>query len=560
VKELGFSIAHIRNVDEHIINDVVPGSLAHKSGLKVDDYLIEVNGENVERMSHTDTVGRIVQLSKNPNVDICLLVRQRDQLNSPSKSDNKQFNGLTSIVNEVLNDNYEERLPPPPPVKIDSTSNSKLASSSSNLNELPTNSPPLHTLPVAASIYPEIRVCEFVGYPRGTQLGLVITSDDYSHDIVKVADDGPAHKAGLCKGDVILTVNEVNVEGDLTAIENLNDFSEIKPLRVVVASRYAYEWSKLLRIRISDRDWPNIRRIRTTKMNHHQSSFNESKSGNNSKLKSNLTRSNINTISNTSPSYYNNNNNNNKENNYRDSQSAVDLDETYVYHRPSPVNHNSNINNTNRRYQQLRNTSSNSSNNLQQQQQRHQPQININVQHQHRCFTPTPTLAQQQQRTHTPSHQLYSQYYPTRSQTSTGSSTMNHPYHQQQQHRDDGCSMHSILSTLSRSAVDITADGKVLRMCTLILNPDSSSPVDSEFGFDLVTKVRNSTDTLNASYNNNDSNNYTSTLRSASTSYGDYFIDTVDEMSPANLAGLKSGDRLVEVDGCDVKHKTFEEV
>ena len=95
---------------------------------------------------------------------------------------------------------------------------------------------------------------------------------------------------------------------------------------------------------------------------------------------------------------------------------------------------------------------------------------------------------------------------------------------------------HSLLSTLSRSAVDITADGKVLRMCTLILDPTSPLPSDSEFGFDLVTKV------------------------GAGIRTGDYYIDTVDEDSPASVSGLKSGDRLVEVDGIDVKNKTFEQV
>lgn len=44
-------------------------------------------------------------------------------------------------------------------------------------------------------------MCEFIGYPRGTQLGLVVTSDEYSHDIVKVADDSPAARCGIVKGN-----------------------------------------------------------------------------------------------------------------------------------------------------------------------------------------------------------------------------------------------------------------------------------------------------------------------------------------------------------------------
>ena len=71
-------------------------------------------------------------------------------------------------------------------------------------------------------------------------------------------------------------------------------------------------------------------------------------------------------------------------------------------------------------------------------------------------------------------------------------------------------------------------------MCTLYLDPSSNNPADSEFGFDLVTKVGRQ--------------------------IGDYFIDTVDEDSPACVSGIKPGDRLVEVDGIDVKNKTFEQV
>lgn len=48
--------------------------------------------------------------------------------------------------------------------------------------------------------YPDVKVCEFIGYPRGTQLGLVVTSDDYSHDVVKVAEGSPADQCGIVKG------------------------------------------------------------------------------------------------------------------------------------------------------------------------------------------------------------------------------------------------------------------------------------------------------------------------------------------------------------------------
>lgn len=41
------------------MSDVIPGSVAHKAGVKVDDHLLEVNGENVEDLSHDEVVDKI---------------------------------------------------------------------------------------------------------------------------------------------------------------------------------------------------------------------------------------------------------------------------------------------------------------------------------------------------------------------------------------------------------------------------------------------------------------------------------------------------------------------
>ena len=51
----------------------------------------------------------------------------------------------------------------------------------------------------------------------------------------------------------------------------MNNFSETRPLKVLAASRYAYEWSKLLRIRITERDWPNVKKCSTKYIPHYQS-------------------------------------------------------------------------------------------------------------------------------------------------------------------------------------------------------------------------------------------------------------------------------------------------
>lgn len=259
--ELGFSIARMKNFNEHIINEVVPGSLADLSGLKPNDCLLEVNGENVENKSHADTVKKISELKRLKNVDINLLVVQKEHLNIQSSLQNaNNLNKVSSVSTPDL-------------LNIDNGTNKNIVSivnnNYNNNNRLPKSTSTKRvdsagTLPVSASKnknnYPEIKVCEFIGYPKGTQLGLVVTSDECSHDIVKVADNSPAAKCGIVKDDVIIAVNDVNVEGNPSSIELLNDFGEHKPLKILVASKFAYEWSKLLQIKIAEKDWPNIKK------------------------------------------------------------------------------------------------------------------------------------------------------------------------------------------------------------------------------------------------------------------------------------------------------------
>lgn len=254
--ELGLSIARIKNVSEHVINDVVPGSIAEVAGVKVNDCLLEVNGENVEAKSHVETVNKIIELARQPQSTINLLVAERTYVlpksipSTPVPSETIVSDLRRAVSNEILNQ------PEMQPVKSGDIYTS-LSKATNPVHD--TSNPDLPSI----NAYPEIKVCEFLGYPAGTQLGLVVTSDEYSHDVIKVSEDSPAGKAGLLQGDVIISVNEQSVEGNPGLIEMLNDFSEMKPLKVLAASRYAYEWSKLLRIRIAEKDWPNIKKCST---------------------------------------------------------------------------------------------------------------------------------------------------------------------------------------------------------------------------------------------------------------------------------------------------------
>lgn len=527
VRELGFSIIRMKNNPDHIINDVIPGSLADRSGLRVNDCLVEVNGENVEQRSHLETVNKIHELTKTPSTDISLLVIQKNipkatnivqtpatnqtttpqsvHRRSPSAASRSSLTrssaniiagttdatgypaGSTSnsvppttipggFVSTTANVIHVEK--PLVPKHIETMSTTSISSKKVITNHL---NQPYEQLPGVAStsppsinVYPEIKVCEFQGYPHGTQLGLVITSDEYSHDIIKVAEGSPAQRAGLAEGDVIIAINDVNIEGAPNGIDLLNDFDDTRSLRVLVASRYALEWSKLLRIKITERDWPNI--------------------------KKNITR-------------YSNAANSTTTTPYTSRRPAQPP--------PPPTN----------------------------------PAYNLSTSTtvQHRTHSPPPLTSNpsngyyQAPAVNGTYHQSRAPYTLNNSSTSAGSggglvgnNTVRSvkSYHSIMNAAVDSVSQHQSHQyfTLSRSAVDITTDGKVLRLCTLVLDPHSTSPLDSEFGFDLVTKI------------------------GAHQKIGDYFIDTIDDDSPASLSGLKPGDRLLEVDGMELSNRTFEEV
>lgn len=41
--------------------EVTPGGISHKAGVRVDDRLVEINGESIEGLSHPEVVEKIVQ-------------------------------------------------------------------------------------------------------------------------------------------------------------------------------------------------------------------------------------------------------------------------------------------------------------------------------------------------------------------------------------------------------------------------------------------------------------------------------------------------------------------
>lgn len=43
------------------MTEVTPGGISHKAGIRLNDRLVEINGENVEALSHTQVVEKIKQ-------------------------------------------------------------------------------------------------------------------------------------------------------------------------------------------------------------------------------------------------------------------------------------------------------------------------------------------------------------------------------------------------------------------------------------------------------------------------------------------------------------------
>ncbi|XP_034550087.1 Na(+)/H(+) exchange regulatory cofactor NHE-RF3 isoform X2 [Notolabrus celidotus] len=55
----GFSLRSAKDERGLFMTEVVSGSVAHQAGVRINDRLLEVNGENVESLTHEDVVGKI---------------------------------------------------------------------------------------------------------------------------------------------------------------------------------------------------------------------------------------------------------------------------------------------------------------------------------------------------------------------------------------------------------------------------------------------------------------------------------------------------------------------
>lgn len=59
--EYGFSLRSVKGQHGFFMTEVIPGGVAHRGGVNVNDRLLEINGENVEDSTHDEIVGKIKQ-------------------------------------------------------------------------------------------------------------------------------------------------------------------------------------------------------------------------------------------------------------------------------------------------------------------------------------------------------------------------------------------------------------------------------------------------------------------------------------------------------------------
>lgn len=57
--------------------EVAPGGISHRAGIRVSDRLVEINGESIEALSHTEVVEKIVQAGQ--SLMLLLVDHEADQ-------------------------------------------------------------------------------------------------------------------------------------------------------------------------------------------------------------------------------------------------------------------------------------------------------------------------------------------------------------------------------------------------------------------------------------------------------------------------------------------------
>ncbi|NXP05058.1 NHRF3 protein, partial [Thinocorus orbignyianus] len=199
----GFYLRMEQNTGDHVIKDVDSGSPAAKAGLKDNDILVAVNGEQVDGLDHDSVVGKI----KQPEAKTTLLVVD------------KETDAMYKLA-QISPFLYYYKAQDPSPAKTDDRVESH---TEQKVNHKP-------------------RICKMVKGPRGFGFSLNMIKNKPGLFINEVQSHGPADTAGVENNDFLVEVNGVNVINEsydnvVARIQNTGD-----RLTLLVCSKDAYKY------------------------------------------------------------------------------------------------------------------------------------------------------------------------------------------------------------------------------------------------------------------------------------------------------------------------------
>ncbi|KFV66765.1 Na(+)/H(+) exchange regulatory cofactor NHE-RF3, partial [Dryobates pubescens] len=196
----GFYLQMDNNTGAHVIKDVDAGSPAAQAGLKDNDILVAVNGEEVDGLNHGSVVGKI----KQSEVKVTLLVVDQET------------DAMYKLCQSI-----------PPAVSINTTTPLSVWQLSS------------HSDP---SLYRCMGICKMVKGPNGFGFNLNMIKNKPGLFISEVQTHGPADAAGVANNDFLVEVNGENVINEsydkvVARIQGTGD-----RLTLLVCSKEAYTY------------------------------------------------------------------------------------------------------------------------------------------------------------------------------------------------------------------------------------------------------------------------------------------------------------------------------
>ncbi|NXP71711.1 NHRF3 protein, partial [Ramphastos sulfuratus] len=168
----GFYLRMEQNTGDHVIKDVDSGSPAAKAGLKDNDILVAVNGEQVDGLDHESVVGKI----KQSEVKTTLLVVDNET------------DAIYKLAH-ISPFSYYYKAQDPAPAKTEERAE-------------------LHS---EQKVKHKPRICKMVKGPGGFGFRLNMVKNKPGLFINEVQKQGPADTAGVENDDFLVEVNGVNV-------------------------------------------------------------------------------------------------------------------------------------------------------------------------------------------------------------------------------------------------------------------------------------------------------------------------------------------------------------